>query len=243
MVLEGVKKTFEEITEEFSQTRQNVGKDFELLRPYFRLGATIADLGCGNGRFLKFLEEKTKNIDLNGKLVPYSYIGIDNNPKFIELAKKTFVRNANATFIEGDKLAIPLKDKSVDVVCNIRAFHHLPSGAFQCQALQEMKRILKPGGILIVTVWNLFQTKYRKELWKSFVRSVATLGAYHPRDLFISWGEKSRKLRRYYYAFKPNELKKMAQKEGFHVKELYYVKNGQKVSHTEGHDIVLIATL
>ncbi len=48
---------------------------------------------------------------------------------------------------EGDMRALPFPDDSFDLVTSIFAFHHLPNPR---AALREMRRVLKPGGALIV---------------------------------------------------------------------------------------------
>ena len=56
-----------------------------------------------------------------------------------------------------------------------------------------MKRILKDKGILIISVWNLWQKKYWKELLLGFLRSIITLGTYDNNDTFIAWGKKEKR--------------------------------------------------
>jgi ubiquinone/menaquinone biosynthesis C-methylase UbiE len=48
---------------------------------------------------------------------------------------------------EGDMRALPFPDDSFDLVTSMFAFHHLPNPR---AAIREMRRVLKPGGALIV---------------------------------------------------------------------------------------------
>ena len=70
-ILKNVKKTYSTIAEDFSGTRKMDWAEFELILPYISDGDKVADIGCGNGRFYKFINSKKK----------IKYIGIDNRSK------------------------------------------------------------------------------------------------------------------------------------------------------------------
>lgn len=91
-----------------------------------------------------------------------------------------------------------------------------------------MKRILKDKGILIISVWNLWQKKYWKELLLGFLRSIITLGTYDYNDTFIAWGKKEK---RYYHAFRQKEISKFIKKAGFEILE----------TQSKYHDFIIIA--
>ena len=220
-ILRQVRNTYSEIAEDFDRTRKNAGKEFKEFAKYVKENSHIIDLGCGNGRLLFFLQELFKN---NPKPF-YKYLGIDNSPSLLKIAKKNF---PHQNFIEGDQLKIPVEHGIADIVFNIRAFHHIPSKKMRIQALNEMNRILRENGILIITVWNLWQKKYLKYILGGILRFIYTLGGYAPNDTLIPWGKKAR---RYYHAFTPMELHKLVSGCGFEIEELYYVS----------HDIVIVA--
>ncbi|MBT3865165.1 methyltransferase domain-containing protein [Candidatus Peregrinibacteria bacterium] len=193
-LLKNVKKTYNHIADDFSKTRQNIWEEFKIFNKYIKDGDKIADIGCGNGRFYKFIS-KTKEI---------KYIGIDNSQKLIAEAKKISTR----LFKTGDLLKIPLKDNSKNVTLSIAVLHHIPSKQLRQKAIKELARVTKKGGKLLLTVWNLReQKKYKTYVRKAFIRWLTTLGKYEKRGLLIPWGLK--KLPRYYYAFKPREVEKL----------------------------------
>lgn len=230
-VLEQVKQTYDTIAAEFSETRHKVGKDFDLFTPYVQPGQLIVDLGCGNGRLLWFLSQISKN----WPQPTYHYLGIDNSEHVLKEAKKLF---PDENFIKGDQLNIPIENNEVDVLFNIRAFHHLPHRSHRLMALGEMKRVLKKDGILIITVWNLWQPRYLHHILKGLLRSIITMGAYSPSDTFIPWGKKAK---RYYHAFVPGELKKLIENIGFELIECFGQKNGERVPFSKSRDIVIVA--
>ena len=225
--LEAVKTTYNDIGEEFDRTRSEPVSEFPFYRPYLKPGAHIADIGCGNGRLLKSLQE-----DKNTR---YDYTGIDNSEKMIALATSA---HPAEKFIKGDLLDIPLQDGSQDVVFVIRAFHHLPDRKTRMKALFELNRILKPGGILIITVWNLWQNIFTITLLRSILRFIYTFGAYGWNDFSVPWGKNNN---RYYHAFTPSELANLITKSRFELEEEFCVRKDKKVQFKQAHDIVVIA--
>lgn len=209
-ILKKVQKDYDQISEEFHQTRQKQWKEFEKFLPYMENGETVADLGCGNGRFYKFLNQHRK----------VNYIGIDNSKNLLEEAKKQF---SKVKFLEGNLLKIPLKDSSIKIAVAIASFHHIPSKKLRAKSLKEIYRILKLKGKFIITVWNLFQPKYIKYIWQARLKHIYTLGKYDSRDTFIPWGKSE--VKRYYYAFKRKELKNLLEKNGFIILEEHFDNN------------------
>lgn len=185
-LLKKVVEDYNSIADSFDKTRKNQWKEFKILLPYIKTGSNFADIGCGNGRFLKFLNKHKK----------VNYIGIDNSNKLLEKAKN---ENPKAKFLLGDMLDIPLDDDTQDIVGSIAAFHHIPSMKLRKIAISEFSRILKKNGILLLTVWNLYQKKYEKYVGKN--------PKYGNQDSFIPWDKSG--INRYYYAFKLDELKKL----------------------------------
>lgn len=214
-ILEGVRKTYETIAEDFSRTRAHYGKEFDLYLQYAKRGGTIVDIGCGNGRFGGFLRENRE------KIRSYHYLGIDQSEKMIEIAQKKQPEDA---FMKGTMLNLPLDQESTDMAISIRTFHHIPSHNLRLQALMELQRVLKKEGILVLSVWNLWQKKYIWPITKAIARSLFTLGSYEYNDLFIPWGEKTK---RYYHAFTAAELIKIVKKAGFTIVETPVVEGVQ----------------
>lgn len=58
-----------------------------------------------------------------------------------------------------DCLQLPLRDSVADGVISIAVLHHLATSERRLQALDEMRRVLAPGGRALVTVWAKNQTK------------------------------------------------------------------------------------
>ena len=201
-LLQNVKDFYDTAAKEFDMTRQHGWEEFKEFLPCIKEGDQIVDLGCGNGRLLGFFKQNTS----------INYIGIDNSKGLLEAARKN---HPYAKFLEGDLTKIPLKDQSADHAIAIASFHHLPGKELRKQCLTEIKRILKPDGTFILTVWNLFQPKYKKYIWKSRLKALLSGGKHEARGTNVPWGKA--KLPRYYYAFTERELKKLLAGNGFEI--------------------------
>ncbi|MDB5363439.1 MAG: SAM-dependent methyltransferase [Rhodospirillales bacterium] len=110
---------------------------------------TLADIGCGIGHW---------GGSLAGHLAPGTQlIGIDRDPANVAGARERFARRApdrSARFLEGDALALPLADGSVDLATCQTLLIHL---AEPQKAIAEMIRVTRPGGqVVAVESNNLF---------------------------------------------------------------------------------------
>lgn len=210
-LMKKVIKDYSDISEDFHKTRKIDWKEFNLYIDYIKDNTNIADLGCGNGRFYNFIKKQHKKAH---------YIGIDNNEKLLEKAKETF---GEKLFKLGDLTDIPLETNSIDVACSIAAFHHIPSLEFKKKSLKEIHRIIKKDGILIISVWNLFQEKYKKYIWHSRLKWLLSFGKYDSRDTFIPWRKSG--VKRYYHAFTMRELRKLLKTNGFEIISEHFGRN------------------
>lgn len=232
-ILESVRESYNLIADEFSDTRQYAWKEFDFFKPYLFDKANILDMGCGNGRLIKFLDQYYLGN-------PYKYIGLDNSNNLLQKAHKHF---PNKVFLPGDQLSIPIDDEMMDIIFNIAAFHHIPSRKLRLEALIDMHRVLRKDGFLIITVWNLWQKKYWKENLKGWSNWIMSGGQFAPNDLFISFkNSKGINLaNRYYHNFLRHELKALVKKAGFKIVDNFSCRKGEKTSFLQSHNYIVIA--
>ncbi len=211
------------ISEQFSRSRHFTW-DIEPLAKYVTPEEKVLDLGCGNGRLLEIL--KNKEID---------YFGIDISEKLIEMTKEKY---PGAKFQRADVFNLPFANNFFDKIYAIRIFHHIPSQKLRLQFLKEARRVLKPGGFLILTVWNVWSPKYRKNLLgliKYGFLKVIGRTRLDFKDAFIPWGLTEGRVLRYFHFFTKRELRKIFQKSDFKIKKIWTFA---KFGHS---DIYLIA--
>lgn len=200
------------LTRAFTDSRSDLWEEEHYFGSYIRDGLSILDLGCANGRVLKLLEKHK-----------VAYTGVDANKAFVESAAeyaRSFPMIAS-TFVNSDLRSLPVETQGFDLVMCIATLHHLPSSAYQLQALREMYRVLKPGGLLLMTNWDLASqpgyVKKRDALRKSHPELFDGL---EKNDFLISWRWRlgGNTMYRYYHSFTPEELTALLTSVGFRVR-------------------------
>jgi len=111
-----------------------------------KAGDRVLDLGCGPGYFVRILAEA---VGPTG-----SAVGIDAAPEMIDYARRKAGRLSNCRFESGSGEALPFSDASFDVVVSSLMLHHLPD-ELRLQAAAEMKRVLRPGGAVLVADFTI----------------------------------------------------------------------------------------
>ncbi|KAJ8675386.1 hypothetical protein QAD02_011172, partial [Eretmocerus hayati] len=106
-------------------------------------GALVADVGCGNGKYLSVNHNVFK-------------IGVDRCTKFTSIA-----REKDNEVLACDNLSLPFRDESFDAVLSIAVVHHFSTTERRVRALKELARVLRIGGKLVISVWAMEQ-KHRK---------------------------------------------------------------------------------
>jgi ubiquinone/menaquinone biosynthesis C-methylase UbiE len=107
-------------------------------------GPVLIDIGCGTGANLPVLRE---TLGKKGRV-----FGLDFSPhalKFASAYLNNHLHVEGVSLSQGDALALPLADECADVVTMMDVLEHLSDDDL---ALQEVHRILKPGGALVLTV-------------------------------------------------------------------------------------------
>ena len=108
----------------------------------------LLDIGCGSGVQLRELQQVTGGIS----------IGMDINRNVLRYARS---RNLpNTEFIQADVHHLPIKSSSVRVIVCAEIIEHLPEPQMM---LDEINRVLKPGGEVVITtpnecsIWGLYE--------------------------------------------------------------------------------------
>ena len=98
----------------------------------------IADLGAGEGMVAQLLAPRAKKVYC-----------IDTSKRMVEVGTKLAKKNglSNLRYKQGDIEKVPLPDASVDLALMCQSLHHAQRPEI---ALQEAKRILCPGGTLLI---------------------------------------------------------------------------------------------
>lgn len=146
-------------------------------------GKKVLDIACGEGYGTEILSAGAEEI-----------IGIDIDTGSVQRAKNKYQKQ-NLTYLVGDITAIPVSDHSIDIVVSFETIEHVEE-IQQQQFLIEIKRVLKPEGILIISTPNKaiysdrhqYQNKwhkkefYKEEFQKFLQKEFQYLTFYHQYD-------------------------------------------------------------
>ena len=163
-----------------------------------KAGQKIVDVGCGFGGTLDLVNERYHNVKL---------VGVNIDDRQIERAKQLVkAKNSNTVeFIRANAVALPFEDSSIDSIMAVECIFHFPSRE---KFFQEARRVLKPGGKLIVSdmcpsfyrmpillFLSLFGRESRRKTWggtgsfffeKAYYKLAKKIGFSHLSTMDIS---------------------------------------------------------
>jgi len=101
-------------------------------------GMTVMDLGAGSGYISRAVAKLVKKV-----------VAVDMSEEMLkELKKKSNEEGLrNIKTVESDAVDIPVDSSSIDVICASMFLHHMEEPV---KAIREMKRIVKPGGMVFL---------------------------------------------------------------------------------------------
>ncbi|MCK9689327.1 class I SAM-dependent methyltransferase [Scleromatobacter humisilvae] len=105
-------------------------------------GLRWVDVGCGNGAFTELLVQRCAAREVQG---------IDPSDEQLAFARTRLAR-APATFRQGDAMALPYADASVDAAVMALVIFFVPEPA---RGVAEMARVIRPGGGACAYAWDI----------------------------------------------------------------------------------------
>ncbi len=136
-----------------------------LPRALSRSPKTVLDVGCGEGRFCRMLGRHGSKVT-----------GIDPTSKLIAAAR---ARDSQGVYIEASAEELPFDKESFDLVVSYLSLIDIPD--FQA-SIQEMARVLNPGGALLIANLNSFNTACVDSGW---VKDSAGKYLHYPVDKYL----------------------------------------------------------
>lgn len=132
---------------EASGYEQLMGRWSRKLAPAFvefaglEAGEKLLDVGCGTGSL---------TFELAGRAGPTAIHAIDYAPTFVEAAR---LRNTDPRVIidQADATALPFGDGTFDRAMAMLVLHFVPDAPL---AIREMRRVVRPGGVVAAVVWD-----------------------------------------------------------------------------------------
>ncbi|MDQ1006287.1 ubiquinone/menaquinone biosynthesis C-methylase UbiE [Streptomyces sp. V4I23] len=113
-------------------------------------GAPVADLGCGPGHVAAWLADHGVRP-----------VGIDLSPAMVSVARR---EHPGTEFREGDLLRLPAADGEFGAAVALYSVIHLQPAELR-PAFEEMRRVLKPSGLLLVAFHRGAEVRHFAEWW------------------------------------------------------------------------------
>jgi len=160
----GTKSYFEEVAPQWDKMRQSffseAVREKALRVAGVQPGKIAADIGAGTGFMTEGLVERGVRV-----------IAVDLAEAMLKEMKRKFKESETIDYRLGDSEHLPVDDDTVDYVFGNMVLHHVES---PIKAIREMVRILKPGGILILTDLDEHRFEFLKhehrDRWMGFKR-------------------------------------------------------------------------
>lgn len=156
-------KTVEGFGQEWAAFDQSSLSEAELKRQFDDFFATFDltnlgegfDLGCGSGRWAKFIAPLAKHLHL-----------IDPAEEALQVARRNLAGATNVDFLCAGSDNIPLADESQDFGYSIGVLHHIPDTE---QAMRDAVRKLKKGGQFGTYLYYRFDNRpaWFRGLWRA----------------------------------------------------------------------------
>jgi SAM-dependent methyltransferase len=184
------RRFYRERASEFNRTRERPWSGWgEILA---RAGALlpehqrVLDVGCGNGRFARFLEKRL------GKT--FDYCGVDESPLGLAEARNRLPARANLAFVEADFHEAPFSEGEFDLIVLFGVLHHVPGRENRLGLLTRLSARLAPGGLLAFSLWRFDRyPRFQKKIvpWNEFLSRTGIeidFSDLEPGDHILTWG-------------------------------------------------------
>jgi SAM-dependent methyltransferase len=148
--------------------RETTALVVEIMHRSIAPASNVLDAGCGPGELMKLLADQ------------YRIIGIDVSDRAVTFAR----RNGLSLIVRGDLEHLPFAQDIFDAVVSLDVLYHADIGD-DGRALREIRRVLRPGGWLIL---NLPAYEWMRSAHDDFIQTARRYTAGRVRDLLKEAG-------------------------------------------------------
>ena len=150
----------------------------------------LLNIGCAHGPdFLPF-----KNY--------FELWGVDFSAQMLKLAQKYAAKfDLKVKLTLADATSLPYPDNTFNCAIAIAVYHNIRGEKQRLKAFKELRRVLKPRGEALITVWNKWQPRF----WLK------------GKEVNIPWKTGGKTYYRYYYLYTYTELISLLTRSGFEI--------------------------
>ena len=159
-----------------AHSRRGAEDSAAYLLPHLNAGMDLLDVGCGPA---------TITADLADRVTPGRVVGLDAASGALEAARATLAERdlpARVELTDGDVMSLPFDDGTFDVAHAHQVLQHLSNPV---DALAEMRRVTRPGGIVAVrdavySAMTWYPEFEDMKLWRSVYMATARANGGEP---------------------------------------------------------------
>lgn len=212
---------YQSFANQFSETRRRIQPGVLRVLDKLNFEFNILDLGCGNGELASELLKR----QFSGK-----YTGIDFSEDLLRIAENvagldSLTGHLDISFQVAD-ISRPgwsqiIKGSNYDQILAFASLHHIPGKSRRNSTIQEVRKLLADKGDFYFSVWQFLNSeRLRKRIipWESVGIADEMV---EDGDYLIDWRRGGSGLR-YVHLFSSQDLKELADQNGFQVLEEYY---------------------
>ncbi len=198
---------YEQFGSSFSDSRSRPQPGFhQLLKALPPHTSTVLDVGCGDGRFGRFLQQETGRVGdqeikpMQSPSLPVSqspndlhYTGIDFSERLLAIARQS----GPGVFFQCDLVQPGCLAGlgEFDVVACLAALHHIPGYANRLRLLREMAEHLQPDGRLFLATWQFLTNERQRRKLRDWSLVGLDAADVEPGDYLLSWEREGQGLR------------------------------------------------
>jgi ubiquinone/menaquinone biosynthesis C-methylase UbiE len=193
------RRVFEQIAESWYRVRHwpLLREELEDVAARWQSGKLL-NVGCAHGPdFLPFSQG-------------FELWGVDSSPAMLKQALRYCTKfEFYVNLVAADALSLPFSSNTFDWAVSVATYHHIQGSEGREQAFRELRRVLRPQGEALLTVWNHGQPRF-------WLKS---------KDQQVPWKLKEETVYRYYHLFSYGELRGLLIKAGWQIVSMFPEKS------------------
>jgi tRNA (uracil-5-)-methyltransferase TRM9 len=216
---------YTQVAPEFDRTRAGLPAGWQMLFHYLPTANPndvlhVLDVGCGNGRFARALEQQQG---------AFQYVGVDATSVLLALAAQQtadLVRTP-VHFVQADvaqpgwSARVRQQHYPYDVIVCLAMLHHLPGYGLRLRVVEELASLLAPAGVLILSNWQFLTSERFVQKQIPWTTIGLTAEDVEPGDALLPW-QPSGYAVRYVHQVAEAEMAQLAQAAGLRVTATFF---------------------